>query len=115
MYHSSGKSAISAPIAAAWRQEASPLAWRSSFRGPQSAICNNPTRICILLCPFLEHRSSNMVKNMLGAGYGGARLWGGDTLWWEQGATRTTQNVSPAPLQMRRWHQMDGVVMQLRQ
>src|SRR5229473_145477 len=102
MYHSSGKSAISAPIAAARRQEASPLAWRSSFRGPQSAICNNPTRICILLCPFLEYRSSNMAKDNLRAGDGGARLWGGDPLRLEQGASRTTQNVSPAPLQMRR-------------
>ncbi len=30
----------------------------------------------IKLCPFLEHRSSNMAKEILRAGDGGARLWG---------------------------------------
>jgi len=41
-------------------------------------------------------------KDLVCAGDGGARLWGGETLWLEQGAIGTTRNVSPAPVQMRR-------------
>src|SRR5260370_3350627 len=54
-------------------------------------------------------------EEFVGASYGGARLWGGGTLLVEHGAIRTIQSVSPAPLQMRRWHLMDGVVLHLRQ